>query len=173
MRFLPRFIYSSGIILRGARGDKYRTVTFRNSLATRDAGSAGGVNRGAGEPPGPGPSAGPASASPAPRGHVVPATGPAVRRTANPLERVPARPGRRRAPSGATGTRAPSAPAPETDSTEYEDRPRRTAPSSVVSLFVLYTHYGGRYPRSRRSWSSAASSPKVETITATTGHRPA
>lgn len=59
MRFLPRFIYSSGIILRGARGDKYRTVTFRNSLATRDAGSAGGVNRGAGEPPGPGPSAGP------------------------------------------------------------------------------------------------------------------
>ena len=107
MRFLPRFIYSSGIILRGARGDKYRTVTFRNSLATRDAGSAGGVNRGAGRnrparvrrPPGP--------ASPAPRGHVVPATGPAVRRTANPLERVPARPGRRRAPSGATGTRAP------------------------------------------------------------------
>ena len=56
VRFLPRFIYSLGIILRGARGDKYRTVTFRNSLATRDAGSAGGVNRGAGEPPGPGPS---------------------------------------------------------------------------------------------------------------------
>ena len=113
MRFLPRFIYSSGIILRGARGDKYRTVTFRNSLATRDAGSAGGVNRGRGRTARPGSvRRGPRRPSPAPRGHVVPATGPAVRRTANPLERVPARPGRRRAPSGATGTRAPSAPAP-------------------------------------------------------------
>ena len=105
---------------------------------------------------------------------VVPATGPAVprpvRRTANPLERVPARPGRRRAPSGATAHRGARAP---TRARARPHRPRPTRrpteadrPSSVVSLFVLYTHYGGRYPRSRRSWSSAASSPKVETITA-------
>ena len=175
MRFLPRFIYSSGIILRGARGDKYRTVTFRNSLATRDAGSAGGVNRGAGEPPGPGPVR---RSRRRPR-RVATSSPRRARRSGVQRTRLSAFP-----PGPANDARLPAPPGHERDTRterartrdrldEYEDRPRRTAPSSVVSLFVLYTHYGGRYPRSRRSWSSAASSPKVETITATTGHRPA
>ena len=152
MRFLPRFIYSSGIILRGARGDKYRTVTFRNSLATRDAGSAGGVNRGAGEPPGPGPSAGPRR----PR-RVATSSPRRARRSGVQRTRLsafppgPADDARLPAPPGHAHRDRLDAPAPERRDRldEYEDRPRRTAPSSVVSLFVLYTHYGGRYHSTR------------------------
>lgn len=101
------------------------------------------------------------------------AAGPAYSEPARARSR-PARPTtrafrRHRAP----GARAPTRARPHARSRRCRTRPRPTRrpteadrPSSVVSLFVLYTHYGGRYPRSRRSWSSAASSPKVETITA-------